>query len=316
MHRDLVSLLLRDPVAASTFGLSDWDLLVRQARRAGLLARLLTRLRQHGVAEHVPEQALLHLESALTVADRQAVAVAWEARMLRDALADTGVPIVLLKGAAYVMARLSAAQGRTFSDVDILVPEASLPEVESALMLAGWHGDRRNAYDQRYYREWMHEIPPMQHWHRGTTVDVHHGILPRTARLKPNSEKLLAAAVDLPGSPGLKVLSPVDMVLHSATHLFHNEELSMGPRDLSDLDHLLREFGESADFWQDLPDRAADLDLTRPLYYALRYAARQYATPVPPDTMAALEALSPAWPVRTIMDGIYRRMLAPHHESL
>ncbi|RXL80730.1 hypothetical protein EO238_31730, partial [Citrobacter sp. AAK_AS5] len=81
--------------------------------------------------------------------------------------------IVVLKGAAYAMARLPVADGRIFGDVDILVPHETLADVESALMLAGWASIHRDPYDQRYYRMWMHEIPPMRHLHRGTVIDVH-----------------------------------------------------------------------------------------------------------------------------------------------
>ena len=78
----------------------------------------------------------------------------------------------------------------------------------------------------------------------------------------------------LPGEDRLRVLCPADMVLHSATHLFHNEDLSQGLRDLADLDSLLRHFGQEPGFWEELPRRAAELDLARPLYYGLRYATR------------------------------------------
>ena len=65
----------------------------------------------------------------------------------------------------------------------------------------------------------MHELPPMRHMVRQTVIDVHHAILPETARLKPDSAKLRAAALPLGGRKGLLVFSPADMVLHSATHL-------------------------------------------------------------------------------------------------
>ena len=53
---------------------------------------------------------------------------------------------------------------------------------EAALMLDGWASGHRSAYDQRYYRTWMHELPPMQHIQRGTVLDVHHAIAPLMPR--------------------------------------------------------------------------------------------------------------------------------------
>src|SRR5205085_11661497 len=131
------------------------------------------------------------------------------------ALCPLGIPLILLKGAAYVAAGLPAGRGRLFSDIDVLVPKPLLPEVESALMLAGWASHNHDAYDQRYYREWMHELPPMEHLRRGNAIDVHHAILPETARAHPDSGKLRAAARPVTGRPGVAVLAPADMVLHS-----------------------------------------------------------------------------------------------------
>ena len=57
-------------------------------------------------------------------------------------------------------------------------------------MLGGWATTHHDPYDQRYYRRWMHELPPMLHIRRMTLLDVHHAIVPATADLKPSSEAL------------------------------------------------------------------------------------------------------------------------------
>ena len=151
-------------------------------------------LGEAGLLGDVPAAARVHFEAAQTLAQAQADAVRREIAYIDRALAPTGVPIVLLKGAAYLVAGLRAARGRIFSDIDILVPRSALAEVEAALMLEGWASAKTTAYDQRYYRRWMHELPPLRHINRQTLLDVHHAILPLTARLKPDSAKLLAAA--------------------------------------------------------------------------------------------------------------------------
>ena len=106
----------------------------------------------------------------------------------------------------------------------------------------------------------------MRHFKRGTIIDVHHAILPTSARLHPNSESLLTAARPLDGVVGVKALAPVDMVLHSATHLFHEGDLERGMRGLVDVDSLLRELGAQDGFWQALVPRATELELVRPLF--------------------------------------------------
>lgn len=313
MKLPLTSEVLSKPELVPKLSLADWDVLVRQARRAGLLARLAETLTRTDWGASVPQPVRWHLEADHVLTERQKIAVRWEVSQIREALAELGAPVILLKGAAYVMAGLPAARGRLFSDIDILVPFEKINQAEAALMLAGWHAQPEDAYDERYYRQWMHEIPPMQHVHRGGVVDMHHAILPRTARYHPDPEKLRAAALPIAGHPGLFVLQPVDMVLHAACHLFHDGELPHGLRDLSDMDLLLRHFGRDEDFWLALPKRAEELELTRPLFYALRYTRHFFGTPVPQTVDAALQKAAP--PMLKLMDSLFYRALGPEHDS-
>jgi hypothetical protein len=182
-------------------------------------------------------------------------------------------------------------------------------------MIHGWNTIHHDAYDQRYYRRWMHEIPPMRHLRRGTIIDVHHALLPETARIKADSNEMRRSAVPVPGEENTFVLAPVDMVLHSATHLFHEGELDNGLRDLADLDSLLRFFGAQPGFWGRLAPRAREVGLARPLYYALHYAERILGTPVPSATMAAAESGAPSRTLSGLMDFLYCRALRANHPT-
>lgn len=313
--RDRAVHALRHSGELPALTLPQWEGLVRQARQADLLARIAVQLEAAGLWHEVPPAPRAHFDAARRVAGAQRDEVLREIDHLRQALAPLGLPVLLLKGAAYLAADLPSAAGRVFSDTDILVPKARLPEVESALMMRGWMSTHHSAYDQRYYRQWMHELPPLQHLQRRTMLDVHHTILPETARLKPDARKLIAAARPVAGMDGVSVLAPVDMVLHSMTHLLHNEELSHGLRDLSDLDLLLRHFGATVDFWTELVERAREMDLARPLHYALHSAHRILGTPVPQHTLAAAAQAAPAWPLSSLMDALWWRALRSQHET-
>lgn len=312
---DLLLTSLRRPESLTSLQLEDWDLLVRQARRADLLARLSILLEKQGLLSEVPPQAGRHLDSARIVAEAHDRVVRWEVYQIRNALEDLNIPVILLKGAAYVIGGLPAGRGRIFHDVDILVPKADLDRVEQALRRKGWMSTHLDAYDQRYYRQWMHELPPLRHIKRKTVLDVHHTILPETARLSPDPHKLIAAARPLDGQGCLKILAPTDMVLHSATHLFHDGELEHGLRDLTDLDSLLRHFGRNQAFWTELVERAMELDLMRPLYYALRYTRSILGTPIPGTVQQSARAGRPVWFAPALMDTVFTRALAPDHPS-
>ncbi len=309
---DPLWVVLREPARAAAFSGRQWTELLRQARFTGLTGRLAEKiLHEPGFPVHACPTALrLHLESALRVCQAQRAEVLREARHLDHALAGLRAPVVLLKGAAYAVAGLPAANGRVFSDVDILVPKALLSKAESLLTLHGWMTTEASEYNQQYYRRWMHELPPMRHLKRGTVLDVHHTILPETARLRPDASKLIGAARPLVGTQVLHVLSPVDMLLHSMTHLFMNDDMTHALRDLSDLELLLRGLKTDDETWAALVPRALELDLGRPLHYALMQLAQVLNVPVPLAVLASAASLGPGPVVAPLMGWIWSQALS------
>jgi hypothetical protein len=292
----------------------DIDLTLRISRRARLHARLASRLRDAGLLDRQPTVVRDQLESALVSAQGRERLARWELDRLAWALADVpSIPLVVLKGCAYMLLGLPNAQGRTFADVDLLVPESSLREVESRLSERGWRPAEISDYDERYYRAWAHELPPMRHVEREVEVDLHHNILMRTARLSPSSVLMLEEVRPVPQSRYF-VLAPVDMVLHAMTHLMFGSEMDDALRELVDIDGLLRHFGEhEPGFWSAFWPRAEQLDLARPSYYGLRYASRWLRTPVPDDVLDASKAGAPRAPIRALMDRLVPGALFPPH---
>lgn len=306
---------LRDPQSVLQLSPSQWDLLIRQTRHANLLGRLYERLCAAGLEADIPQRPRNHLQSGAIMATQQQYSIRREARLLRDALAPYEIPLILLKGAAYVAGKLPAAQGRLFADIDILVPHERLDAAESALMLTGWQSSVTDAYDQRYYRRWMHELPAMRHIFRGTTLDVHHTILPPTARLKPDARLLIEASAEIPDLPGVRTLALEDLILHSASHLFHEGEPDNLLRDLTDLDLLLQHLGRDDAAWDALLARAGQLQLSGPLGLALRYTESLLNTPIPARIGKQVGNDTTGSAGQRLLDLLYSRMLRPQHPS-
>lgn len=304
---------LREPAAMARFDAADWDLVVRQALQAGLLGRLGALARRAGIEAQVPPPVWRQMAAVLSLAEQQRRAVRWELTHLSRNLAELTGPVLVLKGAAYAAADLSPAAGRLFADIDLLVARAELDEAEAALMLAGWISNHHSEYDQRYYRQWMHELPPMMQIKRQTVLDLHHNILPETARIQTRAAPILAAATPLAEFPRFAIPAPVDQVLHSATHLFHEGEWEHGLRDLSDLDLLLREHGRTQGFWAELPTRARQLHLGRPLFYALLLCRRLLDTPIPATALADCPD-RPSRPFAWLMEGLFVQALSGAHK--
>lgn len=267
--------LLADPGAASS--VEDWTSVLSAARAERLLGSLAFRLE----GEALPAPVAAILEAARRDAEAAQVQALWEAEAARRALAPLGIPVVLLKGTAFAAAGLDAGIGRSIGDLDILVPRAALADVERAILAAGWEWVKEDAYDDLYYRRWMHELPPLIHRERDRMIDIHHTILPLTARPRPDAEKLLFSSVALP--TGLRILHPADMIVHAAAHLFADGDLSGGLRNLWDIDRLIREFSkEGYEFVVELRECAWEHDLTFAVARALRLARKLYGTPVDP----------------------------------
>jgi hypothetical protein len=305
---------LREPACMAGHSDATWDLMLRQAMSAGLLARLGALARTAGVEPHLPLPVRRQMQALLAVSEQQRRAVRWELLMLSRDLADLPGPVLLLKGAAYVAGDLPPAPGRLFSDIDILVARDQLDRAEAALLLGGWHSAAETAYDERYYRAWMHELPPLMHVHRGTNLDLHHNILPLTARIKTHSAPLLAAAQPLAEFPRFSLPAPTDQILHSATHLMHEGEWGHGLRDLVDLDSLLREHARVPGFWPALLARAEMLSLGRPLFYGLTLCRQHLHTPVPDDVLRSCPD-RPGPIGRALMPALFTRALASGHRG-
>ena len=271
---------LRHPARLLSLGANDWAALLRLARAEALLGQLDACVTEAGVRDTLPERVRTILDDhaiAVTASQRGA---RWEARMTAQALASLDCPVVLLKGGAYVAAGLAVAAGRTVGDLDILLPRDRLDDAERLLKGAGWSSLKDDPYDDEYYRRWMHELPPLVNDERGTVLDLHHTILPLTARRRPDAAALLASAI--PAGPGLAVLAAADMLLHSVAHAFADGEFDGGLRNVWDIHRLIGEFAPQPGFWADLAGRAHRHELETPLARSLRAAADLFGTDVDP----------------------------------
>lgn len=304
---------LLNTALVSELNMRDMQQLISQARSARLLASLASQLQQSERLQFLPFEVRRHFESALLIHEKQARDISYECQHLGATLAGSGEKLILLKGAAYILGRLPVGQGRLVTDIDILIPHDSIGRIESAFNDTGWESSYVDSYNEQYYRRWSHEIPPMTHVKRGTTLDVHHNILPPTAAPNINPELLFADAVEIDN--GVFTLSRLDMLIHSATHLFHEGEFHHGLRDLWDLDRMLRDFPtRESDFWKNLVARASALDLVGPLFHALNYSQRIFETPIPAHVLPSV-ASKAALARKPLMDFLFSRAFRPDHRQ-
>lgn len=288
--------LYADPSSALSISPAQWSAILGSARRSRSIGHLALRLAQAGVLHDVPQRVLEHFESAAFVVRRQRQRLRWELFELADALRAYGGPVILLKGAAYEVQSLPLARARLAGDVDLLVPRVDIEEVERRLSSRGWRSAELGDYDERYYREWSHEIPAMMHPDRGLEVDVHHSIGPALPGDSAAVAGLVGASREvswqvLPGRPierRFRVLQPIDQLVHLAIHTYGGSDLSLRLREVMDFDLLFRTYcgpvpdglGEGSVEATGLLDRARELGQARAMWWTLHHARRWLGTPV------------------------------------
>lgn len=300
--------LYQQPELALQYSDLQWQSIILVLRHQQLLPRYAKRIMSIGIFEQISTYARHHFTNGLILAERQRQQIVFEAMKLSPDIRKRSEYAVYLKGAAYVLADHPVGDGRICSDIDILVDKCALQSIEQDLCFEGWFTEEINDYDDKYYREWAHEIPPLQHHLRGTVIDVHHNIVPLVSGKAPDVSILITEIRET--QAGHQVLSPAAMTLHSAVHLFFNEDYKNGFRDLLDL-HILMSVENSEQYWKALLSLAAESGFELELLLACRHAKRIWNTTVPNDVEKKLNLKFLDF--HRVNDFIFERVLLPQH---
>lgn len=283
-----------------------WLSFIQILRFERLLSLFAFKSYQQELLQHFPQRVRSHLANASIMAERQVHHLKYEVSLLSQSIQKISPLCLYLKGAAYCIAEMPLSKGRLFSDIDVLVPKECLADIEKSLLLKGWISKPMNDYDDRYYREWAHELPPLIQSRRGTVIDIHHNLVPPISGKAPDISFFLEETHEVNGAT---VLQPHAMLLHSCVHLIFNETFKQSHRDLYDIASLVQENG-SADFWGKAITLAKKTHFYRELFLACRYCNVKLGVTLP-------ISLCNDVPVSKVMlffyDAVFLRVLAPQH---
>lgn len=217
-----------------------WEALLTEANQQHATPLWYARLAEHGLLDLLPGDLREYLVQ-LHAANRS------RNHMLRDELdmilglfRDSGIPVVLLKGAATFADGLYADQGaRLMSDLDLLVPEGDLQEAERLLMMEGYVDDPTN---KAHLDEWPDRarhghIATLLHMKKKAAVELHYRVAyGQSGRILTAEAACAAADAGTFRGHAAAWLCPAHRLLHNALHatLPHREFLR-GRLRLSDL---------------------------------------------------------------------------------
>jgi hypothetical protein len=201
---------------------------------------------------------------------------------IRGVLASRGIPILYIKGAAFLDTLYPDLSERSMCDVDVLVGPKHQPAAAEVLSSMGFRRsgpvNRPVTYDEHY--EWVflrdHPSPITFELHRGFCQDQRHSI---------DYDGIWARHVVYErGGRIIPTLCPEDCLLHVALHEAMHSFIIDG-RSAEDIQRIVSIWKPN---WDTVVARAKQWQMTFALYVSLHASIRQRATQVPDDVMAAL----------------------------
>jgi hypothetical protein len=263
----------------------DWPKVVRLAEREGAVSILWRRLR-------VLEDARIPSETA---AQLQRLAMVAEFRLLRleqrlgdalDLLAEAGVDVVLLKGAALACAVYGSFPLRPMGDADLLVRRERADEAMALLMAHGWTAEGGEAHEE-FYAGHHHRPPLDDRAGSGARLELHTGLFFDGHPFRFDAPDVRSRAVALAhGRRMVWVPEVEDQVLHVCLHFVWSHMLALGAwRTFRDLRMLLSAQGFD---WTAFTRMAIESRGGSCCYWALRLARDLVGVEVPAPVLQAL----------------------------
>ncbi|MFQ5925149.1 MAG: nucleotidyltransferase family protein [Dehalococcoidia bacterium] len=216
-------------------------------------------------------------------------------RELRDvlsSLADGGVEVIVLKGAA-LSANLYPNLGlRPLRDIDLLIQREELAQLIEILCTLGYERCLPPARDG--IENLQGEIPLVKDGEFPLVIEPHWTLGPQypySGRIKPEGLWHRARRVNLAGVDTL-VLCPEDSLLHACLHLLqHAERFWLIPA--CDIAELIRHYQGSLD-WEAFLNRALEFELCLPVQYSLKKAFELFHPPIPSFVFNELSSYEPS----------------------
>jgi hypothetical protein len=324
----LVTLCVREPdvldlseLRAAAAAVKDWDAVLDLATRHRALAYVRRALAAAAVrppveVERSLGQALFKLAQKLVRLNRRLQQVA-------EALANEGVPLLVLKGPVLGPLLYPSTVFRPFADLDLLVPES---HVETAAAVLSQCGLTEFAFQPEVARrEHADHVHDGAAYHRvfysadGQDVaELHADALQLGLQLSPEQGRW-SRAVSARGVHKVLMLSPADQLVHLSVHAQkHGFNRLIW---LKDLDLLVRQQSDALD-WQQALSIARSEGVTASVWYALDLLRTMIGTPVPAEWLSDLQPPAPlraiyrcVWPRRNIvaLRGHMRRRAVQFH---
>ena len=232
----------------------EWQSMVDLARVQGVLPIICYRLKEKNMREIVPAEIWQQITRKYRRTTLRNMKLLRELHRIVKALDEAEIPVVALKG-AYLSSIVYPDMGlRSMSDLDLLIPSGDVLRAAAIVEAQGYQFTREiDSHDVEFLH--LHHLPQMVK-EGGLRVEIH-GRLTRQDEPWDCDPQIWWQEVQTVEINGLavKVLSPIDLVLHLCIHISYNHRFSIDLKHYYDLVVLLQFMSTDLD-WDKLIKRA------------------------------------------------------------
>lgn len=287
-------------------GVRDWGQLAQLAGRE--VAPLALWRALHEMREFVPVEALAALQQGAVQLDLRMQQLARRAQQTTSALADAGVPCLLLKGAAVGAIIDPTFRARPMTDIDVLVHREDVKRAQAAVLAAGW-----NLTDNPVYLEMLQDAHHLPHFVDptlpGMRLELHVMLMPDDQPFAFDEALLWRDA--RPATPpfnGALVPSANHILLHACVHFAWQHTLAFGAwRTFRVVSAMIAQ----PDFsWDRFAETAREVKAGTSCFWTLRLAQTMAEIPIPEHVLARLAPPTPTR-VRNALERHFITQIAP-----
>lgn len=266
--------------------LADWDRLLRLSVEQGVASLLYARLKAQDARTVVPASVWEQLAAQSKSAATWNLVLQREFNRVVTALAEAGIPVIALKGmhlASLVYANLSL---RSMGDLDLLVPQTDALRAAKILQTLGYQLPRDLSTIELEFAM-AHHLPDMVKDNR-FHVEIHgHLTHPHEAHAVDARVWWDNAVTAQIAGVTVKVLDPVDLLLHLGVHISYQHQLRTDLRHYYDLVAVLQFWGDKLN-WAEVVKRARARGWQRGIYLVLRMVEALFGLALPQEATQTL----------------------------
>lgn len=279
----------REEIMAFCEGGVEWDLIVAEAARHGVLPLFLENLKVL-VGDRLPTSMRDRVRNYHQKLKIHAAFLVKELNRVLCAFEEKEIPVLVLKGPVLARTAYGELHLRRYVDLDVLVPRERFPDADRVLQTAGYEYPRSKKEIAGWRKRLLLFLSGQWQYTRASgafNLDVHTRVMPPGFALSSDFEPFWDRSTSVELGNGISVpgFAAEDMALILAYHGVKNEWRTL--KYVADLAQLIRS-GSEMD-WYSLLARAQEMHSSRVLKSGLVLANDVLCVSLPPEVEAWIE---------------------------